>query len=526
MIEQEIPGCALGLSTDTLSAWHDGGFQGADEQRIRQHATTCAACQHRLDGFATVARALERQQELEPGDRIWRGVQNRIASQRRAGFILSRPLGWSWQGVVSVASVILVVGLLAYVFNAVQTQRSGPAPASTATSAVTPTLTSSATTLGPRLVWQQAHFPSGIEATDTSRALAPLVVAPGNGDVAYLCVAPSQGETNGRIYVTRDRGQTWTRGGDIPVGAQPQSNGKAFLLECRIMVDATRPDTTVVETEWLQLGEDSDISRISSFASFDYGAHWRKLVYPTPFAIGPKMASYQSAIFASGAAQILSHDQTQNRDAPGLWISRDQMKTWLPLTLPSNTFASDFWLNPSTGALLIAANRQGSNDSLLFSSVAGGARWTQLPAPSTSGITWVVQPPQGAAPWRICGAVAPSPSTSSQPQGNTLTCSSDSGQTWTTRSALNLAQNSPKGFQFYASVSVFALASDGAVLATAMAVTATSRLYRLPTGSAVWQDLGSTPTYSGLGPTYSPTSTGGALWLSGSEALTATYPSV
>jgi Putative zinc-finger len=56
MIEQKIPGCALGLTTDTLSAWRDGGLQGDVEQRIRQHTATCAACQQRLNGFATVAR--------------------------------------------------------------------------------------------------------------------------------------------------------------------------------------------------------------------------------------------------------------------------------------------------------------------------------------------------------------------------------------------------------------------------------------------------------------------------------------
>ncbi|HEY7093744.1 MAG TPA: zf-HC2 domain-containing protein, partial [Ktedonobacterales bacterium] len=133
MIEQDVPACALGLTTDILSAWRDGGFRGDEEQRIRQHAATCAACQRRLDEFVAVAHALERQRELEPGDRIWSRVQNRIASQRRTGIILPRSPGRSWQGVLAAASVILVVSLLAYVFNAMRTQRSGPAPASTAT---------------------------------------------------------------------------------------------------------------------------------------------------------------------------------------------------------------------------------------------------------------------------------------------------------------------------------------------------------------------------------------------------------
>jgi hypothetical protein len=301
MIEQDIPHCALGLTTETLSTWRDGGVRGEEEQRIRQHTTTCAACQQRLDGFAVVAHALERQRELEPGDRIWRGVQTRIASQRRTGIVLPRSLGWNWQGVVSAASVILIVSLLAYVFNAARTQRTGPAPASTATSAITPTpvptLTSSPIAPGPQLAWQQAHLPSGIEVTMASLAQGTVVVAPGDGNVAYLSVTPTEREgmaqeTSAQVYITHDRGQTWIRGEDILVGAPPPSNGKGFTLWRHITVDAARPGVVVVETEWRLGGETGDTSKISSFASFDYGAHWRKLVYPSPFIIGPKMASY------------------------------------------------------------------------------------------------------------------------------------------------------------------------------------------------------------------------------------------
>jgi photosystem II stability/assembly factor-like uncharacterized protein len=317
--------------------------------------------------------------------------------------------------------------------------------------------------------------------------------------VAPTMVEGHAQETNAHIYVTRDLGQNWARSGDIPVGAQPQSDGKPFNLECRIMVDAARPDRAVVETAWLQAGESGDISLISSFASFDYGAHWRKLVYPGPFAVGPKMASYGGNIYASDAAENSGSDQ-------GLWVSHDQMKTWQALTLPPHTFASDFWLNPTTGALLIATSPT------LFSSVDGGAHWTQLPAPSTAGIPWLVQQPQGSAPWRICGAM----------QANTLTCSADGGQTWKARPALNLVQNSPKGFQFFAPAGVFALTYDGAALA--MAVTASSHVYRLPAGGSAWQDLGPAPTYNDSGPRYSPTPTGGSLWLTGSDVFTAAYP--
>jgi hypothetical protein len=508
MIGQNTPDCALGLTTDTLSAWRGGGFRGDEEQRIRQHTATCVACQQRLDGFVTVARALGRQRELEPGDRVWRGVQDRIVTQRHGRSTLPRSSARNWQGVAAVASVILVVGLLAYVFNAVRAQRGGFVVTGTATSATTPTLTSSITTIGPQLVWQPAHYPPGM--TSASLALAPRVVAPNDGDVAYLCVAPAQGETNAHIYITHDRGQTWARGGDVPVGAQPPSSGKAFMLECGIVVDATRPDTAVVETEWLQAGASGDNSLISSFASFDYGAHWRKLVYSHIFVIGPKMVSYAGAIFASGAAQIRGGDA-------GLWVSHDQMKTWQALTMPPGVVVSAFWLNPSTGALLVAANWQESRDSLLLTSADGGGRWTQLPLPSSAQMTWVVQTPQGDRPWRICGAAA-SLDTS---RVNTLTCSSDGGQTWATRPALNVVQNSPKG-QLVASGNVFALAGDGAALATVFE--SSVHLYRLPAGGSVWEDLGPTPTSSSPGPTYFPTPTGGALWLTSSNVFTAVYP--
>ena len=66
------------------------------------------------------------------------------------------------------------------------------------------------------------------------------------------------------------------------------------------------------------------MSKISSFASFDYGAHWRKLVYPSPFVIGPKMASYNGAIFAIG----------DTPSGANLWISRDEMATWQAIALP------------------------------------------------------------------------------------------------------------------------------------------------------------------------------------------------
>jgi hypothetical protein len=519
MIEQQTPDCALGLTTDILSAWQDGDLRSEEMQRIREHTETCAACQQRLAGFVTVARALGR--ELEPGDRVWRGVQDRIASQTHGRSAPMRVPAWSWRGIAAVASVIIIVGLLAYVFSAVGAQRRGlaatntptvPAVTSTQTVATTPTLTSSTTVTGPQLSWQPVPYPSGATSFSTT-------VAPNDGDIAYTCVAPAQGETNAHTYVTRDRGRDWVRGADVPVGAQPTSTSKPFMLICSMVVDASHPDTVVIATEWLQAGASGDLSQISTFASFNYGAHWQKLVFAHPFAMRIAMASYAGSIYAFGTGQIPGGFQGLSQ---GLWVSHDQMRTWQPLALPANATVSAFWLNASTGALLVAANGEGSGDSLLFTSTDGGAHWTQLPAPSSAQMTWVVQAPQGNQPWQICGAAAPPPDRP-QPQVSTLTCSSDSGQTWATRPALTLVvQNGPKGL-FVVPTDVFALASDGAVLATV--IDPTIHVYRLPAGNSVWQDLGPQPDPNSANPTYYPTPTGSVLWFSGASMVTATYPS-
>jgi hypothetical protein len=376
------------------------------------------------------------------------------------------------------------------------------APAARATAAVTPTLSRSDIAPGPQLAWRQAYAPAEGDATTTAVALQTLVVAPSDGDVVYLCVAPSEEETNAQISVSRDRGQSWARGGAIPVGAPPSASGAE--LACRIVVDATRPDTAVVETNWYERGGGHE--PISSYASVDYGAHWRRLVSPL---ISTGLASDGGAIFAAGSAP-----GPQGRSESGLWVSHDQLQSWQALPLPTDVVFSAFWLNPFTGALLLAARTQDGGNARLFRSAGGGA-W----------IDWIVQPPQtlqSAAPWRVCGATTLLDD-HAQPQLNTLTCSNDGGQSWTARPALNLTQQTAKGLKALVPSGVFALTSDGAALA--MTGARSSHLYRLPADGAAWQDLGPAPTDEFQSRAYAPTATSGALWLIDPPRLfTAPYP--
>ena len=56
--------------------------------------------------------------------------------------------------------------------------------------------------------------------------------------------------------------------------------------------------------------------------------------------------------------------------------------------------------------------------------------------------------------------------------------SAHGGRTWAARPALNLAQNSPQGFQSYAPATIFSLTSDGATLATVLNFEGPVALYR------------------------------------------------
>ena len=66
MSDAMIPGCALGVSVQTLSAWRDQALPAQEQERIGIHITGCASCQRRLSQYDAVARALKTLPTLEP----------------------------------------------------------------------------------------------------------------------------------------------------------------------------------------------------------------------------------------------------------------------------------------------------------------------------------------------------------------------------------------------------------------------------------------------------------------------------
>jgi hypothetical protein len=377
----------------------------------------------------------------------------------------------------------------------------------------TPTLASAAVVPGPPLAWEPATLQPGADGLLYGPSFA---VAPGDGTIAYGCAPPDAGATNAHTYTSRDRAATWTRGGDLPVGAQPQG-GKPFQLECDIAVDASNPATAVVTTRWGQVGANAMLSQYASFASFDFGAHWRELTPAQPLIVDGQMASWNGSIYAIGVTQIPGGNEA-------LWVSADQMRTWRRVNSPADANAlgaghtTAFWLNSASGSLLMV------NDSVLLESDDHAQTWATL---DPVGAGWMIGAPQVGHPWRFCRATGAPHDPQPLPTG-ALACSADGGRTWTVRPAVLVPTVSPKGVPSYIGTAVFAIAGDGALLATMAASLASStgtRVYRLPEGTTVWQDLGPLAGVPYPFPRYYPTPTGGVIWFeAGGRPVSASDP--
>ena len=206
------------------------------------------------------------------------------------------------------------------------------------------------------------------------------------------------------------------------------------------------------------------------------------------------------------------------------------MRTWHPILQGFADFgdfadSAAFWLNPANGALLVA------DTDVFWSSVDAGAHWTKIAVPGLGapGENVVVQAPVADQPWHLCAANDDDQDLKNL-KPNTLTCSSDGGQTWQSAPALNITFTNGKGANgkgtFATPTDVFALASDGAILA-------------LSSGSAgpwskatiVWRRTPSSGSRSTLRLAHSanlryyPAPGGGVLWTGTKQSLlTASYP--
>ena len=353
---------------------------------------------------------------------------------------------------------------------------SGPHP--TATTVATPT---SAILPEAPLSWTVGHgLPSSPCAMNVSGQFdVGGINDPSDGNTAYTCEPTASSAGGLAIWVTHDRAQHWTELAPLPsVGRQ--------VDVCIITPDAADPSIVVVAVSWEPLHEFSGppiqhfVPDFVQFVSFDGGAHWQPLDGPEPFLV-LWLATYHGTTLAS---LMYSSGSTH------LWRSTDQLQTWheLPQTPSLEPF-----INPVNGDLLtldVDVDNQGDIDE----STDLGQHWTSHPVPSdlyNGGI--LVSPPVAGQPWRLCGYVTPSLSSSGT---GTLMSSTDGGRTWTERPQIGTTfENTSKDLVVPETILPVAVGADGTIYAVLQESDLQSLagppagLYQLTPQATRWQPL-------------------------------------
>ncbi len=324
---------------------------------------------------------------------------------------------------------------------------------------------------GPQLVWRDADAPPM-----AGGRLTTYTVAPNDGQTIYGCagIGPA-GPSSVMTFVTHDSGSHWT--------AESAITPPANISYCTITVDTTDKRIIALNINSAPQGAPPEAITAMCYISLDSGAHWHALA---GHRVITQMASYQGRLYAAARAMTSQTDMVSD-----VWESDDQLQSWRPLHVAAAAVNPAFWLNPVNGALL-AMNFPPVDATISMAlSGDGGATWNTrtLPAtiPSTGDL--VIAPAPNGAQWRLCATVQASAAGSM----NTLQCSADTGQTWAPVPIPNITDYSPKGFTFIAGTDVFAIMSDGSLLASVLTNSGTGgeALYRLPPNARQWQAIGS-----------------------------------
>jgi hypothetical protein len=526
-----IPACELGLTTATLSAWHDQMVSAAEAERVRAHLAQCAACQGRLAEYGAIAQALRAQHVPTPDARLWLVVRSGM-SERRAGsarFVFLIPARQTWKSLAAMAAVLLLIAGFA------QALRTLPRGHVVTTSTPTPG--------AAPLSWQQAPQPSDL-VSDKNQDIEAN--APSDGNTAYRCVVmPDASESHLAVWVTHDRALHWTRTASPPAWQSTAPNA-----QCSIAVDALDARTVALGLFPMVPRQAPDLASVFTYVTTDGGGSWRQLTSPTPASIvGPFTVGNNPLATWHGVTYAIRYTQHAPSAIVGtLSASHDGMRTWQPIDQPlaaAGLEVASFWVNASSGEILAQATSQTGAPlpAPLWDTRDGGQHWTHLAEMSliTSGQP-TVQAAPADQPWHICYLyqdAADHPT-----EANQLLCSADGGQTWLPRPTLNftftcykcVAGGTPTTEVF--SMFLLAIASDGAVLATAevpqgpVTVPSTGNskqpiltLYRLPAGGTVWQSLGALPPGIDNRVQYIAQPGGGVLWATGDAVIyTAAYP--
>ncbi len=490
MTMDTIVRCALGVSDRTLSDFRSDGLGEREMERMRAHVAGCPACQARLDAYEAAARALRDQAEPNDHAQLWRNVRASITAEtlsaparhrRPARTGMHAPATRFWAAFGSIAAVVaLSVG-----FVALFVSRGGWPPA--AQMHATPTVNQSGS-----LTWKRIIVPKGFPDVDQHKEADALTytdaqVVPSDGKTAYACQADKNYVTSPVVWATHDAGATWSV---ITPADLPANTGG-----CALKVDTN--DANTVVASFIPVGASSQHELLDSwttYATFDGGATWSK-----PASLQDGNANYQ---LATARGKVYATRGTATPDGHvhiGLYVSRDQMRTWTQIdstlsgTRPDpsqDRYTFQFWVNASTGEVL-NLTVPGS----LWSTRDDGAHWTEIAYPegvyagAPHAPLLLVGTPTTRGFLTICGTFTPIGSESEQ----WLDCTNDNGKTWNRRPALPTTIGPRKAYLF-----VFGMGADGSIYASSLPSLGHGNvsLYRLPpdaTSSAGWESLGEIP---------------------------------
>jgi virginiamycin B lyase len=124
MSDATIPGCALGVSVQTLSAWRDQALLAQEQERLRVHITGCDGCRRRLTQYDVIAHALKTLAVPEPVGAY--GHNPRRETMRGGGS------GRRWPapptGLGALVAALVLVALASSLFSLLRNARGPEAP--------------------------------------------------------------------------------------------------------------------------------------------------------------------------------------------------------------------------------------------------------------------------------------------------------------------------------------------------------------------------------------------------------------